>query len=327
MKPRRKSERGVALLATLMAIALMTITVMDFTSNTMLGYRAAANRANELRAEYLARSGVNVGLSLLSEHARKQINADQNQQFESLTQVWAQPFGPVQVGGGTASVRVVDEERKLNINLLVVNGQQNAAFEPILEKLFTLIGVSLDVIPAIIDWLDPDSIQDGPTGAEADYYMRLFPPYAPRNGPMPTIGDLRMVRGIDDAAFRKLKEYLTVIDDSQGQVQNPQNPQTESLPQVNFNTAPPEVLAAIVGDASLVKEILAMRAEQALDQTELETLMSSMPQAPTPLFQSRYFTIEGRGTFAGSRKIVFAMVFYDPRQPDTPAQLRTWQED
>ena len=52
----KKSERGIALLAVLMSVALMTILVVDFTTSTALGYRAAANQANELRAEYLPTS-------------------------------------------------------------------------------------------------------------------------------------------------------------------------------------------------------------------------------------------------------------------------------
>ena len=38
----KKSERGVALLATLMSVALMTILVVDLTTSTALGYRAGA---------------------------------------------------------------------------------------------------------------------------------------------------------------------------------------------------------------------------------------------------------------------------------------------
>jgi len=67
----KRGERGVALLVTMMALALMTLLVMDFTTSASLGYRAAAGQANELRAEYLARSAVSVGLSLLSTDAQQ----------------------------------------------------------------------------------------------------------------------------------------------------------------------------------------------------------------------------------------------------------------
>ena len=47
---------------------------------------------------------------------------------------------------------------------------------------------------------------------------------------MPTIGDLRLVRGIDEITFRRLSPFITV---------------TPSV-RVNINTAPPEVLMAVV---------------------------------------------------------------------------------
>ena len=40
----RRRDRGIALLATLLAIALMTILVVDFATTSALGYRAAANQ-------------------------------------------------------------------------------------------------------------------------------------------------------------------------------------------------------------------------------------------------------------------------------------------
>src|SRR5205085_2664065 len=66
----RQSERGVALLTVLLSVALMTMLVVDLTYATSSAYRSAANQANELRADYLARSGVQVGLALLAKDAR-----------------------------------------------------------------------------------------------------------------------------------------------------------------------------------------------------------------------------------------------------------------
>ena len=58
----RRNERGVAMLAVLLGVALMTLIVVDFAMTSGLGFVSAANQANELRAGYLARSGINVGL-------------------------------------------------------------------------------------------------------------------------------------------------------------------------------------------------------------------------------------------------------------------------
>ncbi len=311
-----RSERGVALLTALLAVALMTLVVVDFTTASALGYLAAANQANELRANYLGRSAVSVGLALLAADSRADSLA--KQPFDSLADVWAVPFPPIPVGGGAVSLSIVDEARKFDINLLVdpANGKINNAAVERATLLFNMLGVSPAIVPAIIDWLDRDSVEM-PGGAEADYYLRLVPPYEPRNGPMPTIGDLRMVRGVDDAVFMRLRQFLTVMPE----------------PQVNANTAPPEVLACLEPDLAanprLVNEIVQARALRPF-QTVLDVAnLPGIGAAATPLTKvlttrSVYFTISGLGAYAGARKLVSATF---RRNFNGTAFLASWEED
>jgi general secretion pathway protein K len=364
-----KGERGMALLATMLAIALMTIIVMDFTSSSALGYLSAANHANEIRATYLARSGVNVGLALLAQDTRAQqaqqlasgggVSA-QNQPSDSYFSVWALPFPPMPVNGGAIQLNVVDEARKFNINKLVygflpilglpgatattttttstngsstlgqgsqsvgqatstgqlVPGQIDPNGVAQLQRLFLLLNIPLDIVPAIVDWLDRDSIESQ-GGAESDYYLRLIPPYEPRNGPMPTLGDLRLVKGVDDAIFMKLRDYLTVAPE----------------PSVNVNTAPPEVIAcldqALTANTSAVSQIMQARSIRPFSNITdvLNIVGSSVSQTSLTQYlttRSQYFTISGMGTYAGTRKLVFA-TFH--RNGDGTATLGSWQED
>jgi general secretion pathway protein K len=312
----KKSERGVALLATLMAVALMTILVVDFTTSSALGYRSAANQANELRAEYLARSAVNVGLALLAKQALT--NTASQQSFTALTQPWATPFPPVPMEGGTATVSIVDEARKFNINQIINprSGAVSQLYLPVLQRLFAILNIDPQIIPAIIDWLDPDSVES-PGGAEADYYMRLTPPYQPRNGPMPTIGDLRMVRGIDTATFMRLRQFLTVAPE----------------PRINVNTAPPELIASLsdslAHDDSVVKAIVAARLREPFQNlTDLGNLVGAggdFNKISTLLTtSSSYFTITGVGTYAGTRRFVYASF---RSNPNGTAVLVGWNED
>jgi general secretion pathway protein K len=311
-----RNERGVALLATLLAIAFITLVVMDFTTSSALGYLSAANQANEMRAGFLARSAANVGLALLAQDSRADSLA--KQPYDSLADVWAQPFPPISVGGGTVSLSIVDDARKFDINQLVnsSNGQVNNAAVERVAALFNIIGVSPAIIPAIIDWLDPDSVET-PGGAEADYYLRLIPPYQPRNGPMPTIGDLRMVRGVDDATFMRLRQFLTVMPEVR----------------VNANTAPPEVLACLEPELAsqprLVEEIVQARAlrpfQTVLDVANLPgmgTFATRLTQVLTT--RSVYFTISGAGSFAGARKFVSATF---RRNINGTAFLAAWEEN
>ena len=312
----RRRERGIALLATLLAIALMTILVVDFATTSALGYRAAANQADELRALYLARSGIQVGVAALERDSI--FDALQKTPYDSLNDVWAIQVPPIPVEGGTVSVSIVDEARKLNINQLynLRARQIDPNFAQVVARLFESIGVTTDLIPIIADWLDPDSV-DSPGGAEANYYLRLLPPYEPRNGPMPTAGDLRALKGVDDAMFIRLATFLTTA------------PETR----VNVNTAAPEVLAALTPELSnnldLVKEIVAAREyHPLLAITDVLNLpgIGQFGQHLSPLLTTRsvYFTITGQGQFAGARRRIYATF---RRNANGSAMLISWHED
>jgi general secretion pathway protein K len=316
MVRKRKFDRGIALLATILAIALMTLLVADFTTSAALGYRSAATQADQLRAYYLARSGIEVGLAVLAKDSIS--DGLQRTPHDGFDEDWAQPFPPIAVSGGTVAVAIVDEARKLDLNLLfnprtrVVDDQ----IAGILLRLFANIGVSADLIPVITDWLDPDSVES-PGGAESDYYLRLTPPYEPRNGPMPTIGDVRMLKGMNDETFMLLSRYLTTMPE----------------PRVNANTAPPEVLAALTpeleNNPELVKEIVGAREMRPfLAITDVANLpgVGQFAAHLTPLLTTRstYFTITGEGSCAGSRRRIYTTF---RRNTNGTAILMNWHED
>src|SRR5208282_6591149 len=108
------------------------------------------------------------------------------------------------------------------------SGAPNAPAIAKVERLFTILDVNTDLIPGIIEWISPGGA-NAPGGGSADFYLGMKPPYQARNGPMPTIGDLQMVKGFNEAIFNRVSAFLTVMPE----------------PQVNANTASPQVLASL----------------------------------------------------------------------------------
>ena len=345
-------NRGIALLATMLAVALMTVLVAEFTTSAALGYRSAANQADELRAYYLARSGIEVGLAVIEQSslaAAEQANASNTQNggnvaqnnagttqsgasgngpYDGLDQAWARPTPPLPIDGGLVSTWIVDEDRKINVNRYLDSRthQPDQTFAPIIVRLLGNLNISPDILPILVDWLDPDSIESQ-GGAEADYYLALSPPYEPRNGPIPTIYDLRMLKGMDDVTFFKLSQSLTAV-----------TPQS----QINVNTASPEVLAALAAqlenDPSVVEQIVQTRPFSSI--TDLESDVPDLPQDPHLLTllttKSSCFTITGEGDFAGTRKRIYATFARGAVNAPTPGNnqpsgvsfsLISWHED
>ena len=157
--------------------------------------------------------------------------------------------------GGNVSLSIVDEARKLAINSMVnQSGAPNVAAIAKVQRLFTILDVNADLIPGIIEWITPGGA-NAPGGGSAEFYLGLKPPYQPRYGPMPTIGDLQMVQGFNEAIFNRVSPFLTVMPE----------------PSVNANTAPPQVLAALepelMEDQKIVQEIIEARTIRPFTQT------------------------------------------------------------
>jgi general secretion pathway protein K len=112
----------------------------------------------------------------------------------------------------------------------------------------------------LLDWIDVDDDRR-PEGAENADYEALQEPYASRNGPLRTLGELTLVRGWEE--FRKIQhEDGTALTDclTVGPTGG----------RININTASPLVLQTLNEkiDESIVSEILSRREELAFDDTE-----------------------------------------------------------
>ncbi|MBE2252318.1 MAG: hypothetical protein IAE78_22480, partial [Myxococcus sp.] len=70
---RRRGERGVALLLVLVGIAVLSLVANEVRYNSMVELRLATNQRDELRATYLARSGI--AMSRLMLRFQKQMDA------------------------------------------------------------------------------------------------------------------------------------------------------------------------------------------------------------------------------------------------------------
>ena len=61
--------------------------------------------------------------------------------------------------------------------------------------LLQLPNMTDDIANSIIDWVDPDN-DAAPGGAESDYYNGLTPPYNAKNGPLDSLEELLLVKGV-----------------------------------------------------------------------------------------------------------------------------------
>ena len=357
-----RNERGIALVITLLVVALLTIIVVEFTYSAEVDAHMARNALNALQASMLARSGVNLGEAFLLH--------DDDPQVDSYLEDWgnmdllnSQLILPDNM---RLRVQIVDEGGKLNINLTrprrvqdwLAAQRADAANNPQATQLFqawtTALGnllagrgASPDVADAVAQyWSQLFQIafpgvlagQAGPGGNpnQGQAAVGTPTPGGLPNNPFfwdfPSLDDASVIPGLTPGVIRRSRAVLTALDANR-QVQ------------VNANTAPPEVLGAIIPDAGVVDNIVSQRQEQPLRLSDLQQLIrggGSNPQDPAARWvpsmlgvRSAFFLIRasaivnpnpitGKGGISRSASM---LVRRDPRAgvpQDAPAGVPRW---
>ena len=305
-RERRDGESGIALLVVLLAITLLTIIVIEFTDSAQVETHLAFSARNALQAQYLARSGVNVAEALVLVDAQIGAGGD------SLQDVWARPFPPLPIGDGTVAFRIRDEARFLNLNDMLSAGSLRAERVDVFRRLFTVLGIDPRILMAIVDWIDADSNpMVTPAGAEQPYYLGLTPPPIVRNGPLLTLRELLLVRGVTPTVLARLEGFVTAL------------PPANEL-HVNLNPAPAEVLYALsegmVSDPGVVDRLISTRETAAFTSpTEAIKSVTGLSEAlgggkDFVDTDSPYFRIEAVGEIDQVRRGIVELVKRDGKR-------------
>jgi type II secretory pathway component PulK len=274
-------ERGIALVIVMTIILFLSAMAGGFALSMKVETKLARNQDDETDLEWLAFSGVELARYVLGQQAA--ITATS---WSSLNQKWAGGVGVTndaladvtlennQLGPGYFSIKIVDQERKFNIN---------AADTIILQQAMTLLGVdaadSPTIVDSILDWRDADN-NPHLNGTESDYYLSLSPPYYAKNGPIDDISELLMIKGISPELFGSSDPSTGRFLEQQGpqavagSSRNPISPGFQAAsasglkelfccisgPLININTAPASVLQLVPGiDANAASEIIRLR--------------------------------------------------------------------
>jgi competence ComEA-like helix-hairpin-helix protein len=177
------------LVGLLWCLALLSIAVLGVLHTASMDLKVGKNYGDRIQAHYLALAGVERAKALLfkdlitrretgKNHTGALYDDDANFRDVQLGR------GRLRVFHGTpATYGISDEESRFNVNTTP---------QEILSK---INGMSAEIVSAIVDWRSANApVSAG--GAGADYYASLLPPYLPRNGPLQTVGELLMVKGV-----------------------------------------------------------------------------------------------------------------------------------
>lgn len=252
-------ERGAALILVLWVTLLLTMIAAAFAASVRVEGRAALNAREEAQAQALAVAGFNQAVAeLMGEWDYNALTEDGQTALVRLAggQASSPQGGPAvregKLGQGRFRYRVLDEERRINVNLA-----DRKTLIRLLEGVGIASGAERDIVAdSILDWIDEDSLHRL-NGAEDNYYRGLTPSYGAKNGPMDSIEELRLVRGVTPEIYQLLAPYLTVWGSGK----------------VNINTADETLLQLLFPDQA--QAILAQRKAQPFVQPQFGGVVRS----------------------------------------------------
>ncbi len=214
-------SRGVALIVALLVVALATILVAALLDR---GELALARTRNGLRAQQ-----VEAYAQGIEAYASQALLLPRDGP-DTTSSPWMQPLPPQQVPGGLISASMRDLNGCFNLNNLAPG--QSLQWKALFVRLLKAQSIAPSVADAVEAWLDPERA----AGVDANAYLGQPVPYRPHGGLFAHVSELRLVRGIDAAAYARLA------------------PQVCALPpgtRINVNTAGVPLLQALAGSGEV----------------------------------------------------------------------------
>ncbi len=296
-----RGERGFALVIALIVTTLLVALLVEFVGEVYVDTSHSHNFVASQQAGILAESGIAGGVALLKASAA--MRQAQGIDASSLSEMWATPFN-YDAGVGTVTITIEDESGKLDLNSATSDtGAPDIFYVQTAERLVKQLQLSHDLLDAASDWRDLDDTPR-PNGAETSYYSTLKPPYQAHNGRFNTFEELGLVKGFTPPVLTKLRSCLTVYGSelSSGRM----------AAQININTAPKELLAALddklmTGD--MVNQILEYRKTKPIktlnDVAGLEKLVQLIGKVS---FKGSIYRIHAEGKVGESVSVAEAVV-------------------
>ena len=333
-----RDERGVALVLTLIIVALVSVLVLEYHFEAIVELDLADNYGSDVQAYHVAMSGLRLAQELLA-YDDEQSDGPQDswhrvglipacmppQTFlmlamadtagaslgtgmstgQEMASDAAAPEGPDR---GCVSLKIALEEERLPVNVLMPVALPDNASEALTEEAERMLEDWEVVFETLFIQSGIDSrLLDALTG------------WLENNGPMRTVRELSLVPDFDAEATSTLSPFVTAYGSPR------LDGEALAYPKVNVNTAGRQVLRALIdgladgaGDVTgYVDDIMVLREDNLLQNRQIEStseLQSYLPTEVQAVFdkfatvQGTYFTVTSVARVEDIEKTVVAVL-------------------
>lgn len=200
--------QGSVLLVVLVIVAVLTLVAYNYTQTMLTEFEAATMTGSEIQSRESADSAVEYIATMLANRTDPALeNLQHNptlflgKQVISSTHTRGDArfsiIAPVENSptGTTIRYGLMDESAKLNVNLLLT---MQLSDDDIHTMMLNIPNMTVEIADAILDWIDTDDTKRA-NGAETETYQGMTPPYRAKNGPLESLDELLMVKGVTPA--------------------------------------------------------------------------------------------------------------------------------
>lgn len=212
------SEKGMALVITLLILAMITAMVVEFVYGVYTTNAGLYNWREAQKLSLVAKSGIFLTTKMISEN--------QNRYSYTYPGSVEMPVENILKGfSGKVVIRVVDENGKFNLNSLIwPNGTTNEVVFNSFIRLLKNLNLDENIAYMIADWIDRDLEPrrgDSEKGAKNNY--------------LDSTDELLLIKGIDSHAYDKLSPLVTAYGIEQAYNNN----------LININTASRTIIMSL----------------------------------------------------------------------------------
>lgn len=252
VKLAKKPQQGSALILAMLVAAWVAIMAVNMAEKFRVDSQLAEGRSLQAKMSGYLHGAESLVSGVLWADSLKDNSAEGNQ-VDHLSEDWALASTTLPTDVGFVRVQLADAQGKFNINNLArIHDDYYDASLPTVnrltaeQKLFirllklvlpeTSDTEGMQLVEAIIDWLDQDDRVSGQGGAESLYYLSQPVSRQPANSAIGDLSELLLVRHMTPDRLAALRPYLVALP---------------SATPVNLNTASPMILQAINRDNTL----------------------------------------------------------------------------
>ena len=228
-----RRQSGLALLMAMLIVVIATTVAVKIVHEEKFTIRKNAHIQAQQRAALYANG--------LEDFARVLLREDsQENKIDAKGDLWDGGIQGRPIPGGFIGGSIVDEQALFNLNSILDSPVSLTRFKSLCDNL----DVDEEFIPALLDWLDPDSDIRYPDGMEDN-----FESYRVANREMSDVSELLLVPNVTREMYEKLQPHITVLP----------VPST-----INLNTASEVVLQTLDPDLD-VSDVIKEREDRPFD--------------------------------------------------------------